>query len=871
MDKKNKIKELLDRLNSLDGLPTQEVGDFADQIVSSKMKGLTEEIRNDATVAKMNEISTKLDRFKTDFNLAPLSDSIDEINKTILTKEKELRGLIDQKGIELINAQQASNSANEEITEQLSSELQELRIALASLVDPKNSIEELRLEIKALSETFTGSQTSFQSSLDETKGLIPNIAPLSDSLTTLSQHIESVRLDLLQRISSIGGGQANRNIVFSGSVLTRYTDVNFKGLSFTNNDTTKQADVTITGNTAIGDIVSGGSDTAVLFIHPSSVLSQDVNNFSFQDNATTPSTLATNTNVALNINNAGDTTGTDAVNIYAQYDAYLPNSLITNSLTGLNTDGAFPGYTTSSSRGTGASPSQLQANDMVGGYFGFGSQGASSPTYQNLGGMAILTTGASANNLGGQLNFYTKADGGSLVNNISMLNNGGLAMHSVAAANGITFYNTSDEVTNTERGRLFWSSNQLFLSTENTGTGSARNIIIGTTTRGFTVDTTVDGYGLQINSGSMGLTQVGTSAIGTFSASTAIVQKAFQILPTITQASTAGFTALLINPTLSAQGSGLQLLQDWQAGSSSLLSVNSVGQLIQHSTASAQGIVLYNTSDEVTNTEKLSLTWNGNIAVIATNNSGTGSPRDLKLSNPNGASMVLGNGSIGIQFARGSGQAGYVGISYAPTNTASTGLQTVLSLNPTFNQTGTASYTGILLNSIDSGSTANGTKKLIDLQANSSSKYTIDNTGLATTVKGVTTAGWGIPTIYGSGRTVGATAAVASVATYTVGAADGTFLISANVLVTTATTHAFTVTCTYTDEGNTSRTLTLQFSNLAGTFLTSIANTAGTVPYEGVPVQIRCKAATSITIGSAAGGVYTSVVYNIEGSIIQLS
>lgn len=151
------------------------------------------------------------------------------------------------------------------------------------------------------------------------------------------------------------------------------------------------------------------------------------------------------------------------------------------------------------------------------------------------------------------------------------------------------------------------------------------------------------------------------------------------------------------------------------------------------------------------------------------------------------------------------------------------------------------------------------------------SVFDLNSTGLIRIYNGVTTAGWGIPAIYGAGRTVGATAAVASVATYTVGAADGSFDVVANVLVTTSTLHSFTVTVAYTDEGNTSRVLTLQFSNLAGTFLTTIANAAGAVPYEGVAVSIRAKAGTAITIASAAGGTYTTVAYNIEGFITQKS
>lgn len=118
------------------------------------------------------------------------------------------------------------------------------------------------------------------------------------------------------------------------------------------------------------------------------------------------------------------------------------------------------------------------------------------------------------------------------------------------------------------------------------------------------------------------------------------------------------------------------------------------------------------------------------------------------------------------------------------------------------------------------------------------------------------------------GRSTAQTAAVASVAAYTVGAADGTFEISANVLVTAATLHNFTVTCAYTDEGNTARTLTLPFSSLAGTIATAIANAGGAVPYEGVPLHIRAKASTAITI--ATTGTFTTTTYNVEGMIRQM-
>lgn len=152
----------------------------------------------------------------------------------------------------------------------------------------------------------------------------------------------------------------------------------------------------------------------------------------------------------------------------------------------------------------------------------------------------------------------------------------------------------------------------------------------------------------------------------------------------------------------------------------------------------------------------------------------------------------------------------------------------------------------------------------LDAQHQISSKITAYN--------GKATAGNGVPVVVGYGRFEGLVAAKASIAAFTVGAADASFEVSANVLVTTATTHAFTLTCAYTDEGNTARTLTMTFGLVAGgVTTTSIANATGAVPYHGVPVCIRAKGGTTITIASAAGGTYTTVVYNAEGVIRQLA
>ena len=144
--------------------------------------------------------------------------------------------------------------------------------------------------------------------------------------------------------------------------------------------------------------------------------------------------------------------------------------------------------------------------------------------------------------------------------------------------------------------------------------------------------------------------------------------------------------------------------------------------------------------------------------------------------------------------------------------------------------------------------------------------------GKASIYANVTTAGWGVGAIYSSSRATAQEARSAALATYTVGAADGTFLVSANVLVTTSTTHSFSVDVDYTDEGNTARTLILPMAQLAGTFITGglITNVTGAGPYESAVLKIRCKAATAITIRPSAG-TFTTVTYNAEADITQVA
>ena len=117
-------------------------------------------------------------------------------------------------------------------------------------------------------------------------------------------------------------------------------------------------------------------------------------------------------------------------------------------------------------------------------------------------------------------------------------------------------------------------------------------------------------------------------------------------------------------------------------------------------------------------------------------------------------------------------------------------------------------------------------------------------------------------------RVTAQTAAYAGVA-FTAPAADTSFEVSANLLVTISTTHNFAVNCTYTDESNTVRTLTLWFADATGIWGKAILDADGVTTYNGASLHIRAKGGTTITLSTA--GTFTTVTYNFESIIKQLT
>lgn len=298
------------------------------------------------------------------------------------------------------------------------------------------------------------------------------------------------------------------------------------------------------------------------------------------------------------------------------------------------------------------------------------------------------------------------------------------------------------------------------------------------------------------------------------------------------------------------------------------------GVVIQNT--ATNGLQIYNTADQTTNYERLELLYSGNIAYVRSTSGGSGVSRALALVGGVGpAELDIGTSAQPYIFnAVTSNSASFKGIQYSSTSNATSGtIVNGISLNPTYNQvSGNATNTDFKIIRVETA-LGSGTQNLIQCFAGTTGvteEWTVNNKGKQTVYAGIATAGIGSPAVYAAGRGTALVGASASVSSYTVGTSDGSFRVSANVNVVTSTTHTFTVTCAYTDETNVARTLTLGFTQLAGsTIVTAITNVTGAGPYESISYHIRCKASTAITF--ATTGTFASVNYNAEGIAVQLA
>lgn len=156
--------------------------------------------------------------------------------------------------------------------------------------------------------------------------------------------------------------------------------------------------------------------------------------------------------------------------------------------------------------------------------------------------------------------------------------------------------------------------------------------------------------------------------------------------------------------------------------------------------STSTGMVLFNTADQVTNFEKVSLAWESNQFNIAMKEGGTGTIRSLALQafNASGANKTqfIVNRSATLPWAQittdstssANATTGFFDITSSP-GSSSTNVQISVSIRPTYAQSNGAGYTTLLINSTES-SVGTGAKLLQDWQVGTVSKVKVTNAGL---------------------------------------------------------------------------------------------------------------------------------------------
>ena len=312
--------------------------------------------------------------------------------------------------------------------------------------------------------------------------------------------------------------------------------------------------------------------------------------------------------------------------------------------------------------------------------------------------------------------------------------------------NGIVNYNTSDQVTNYERLRTYWGSNIYTIAVENSGSGSQRPIAMSANGSIYTLGNPSKGFDFTRNGGTItSIVNIG-SAVGSALTASSGDQSVLQLDATVSQTSTAGYKGLYISPFENSTGSGSKLLIDAGTNSAaqnggthtSKFSVDNSGNVVLNNTATS-GINLYNTADRTTNYERAVFAYNSNVLEVGTLYGGSGSTRSLRLGIVSSAGSTIASGiNILIQgaapfFTFNHGSTGITGnlTSIAGTYQASSGTQSVFTLNPVFNQSGTAGYEGMAINATETA-LGSGTKSLFKASTGGTQRFLIDNTGAAT-------------------------------------------------------------------------------------------------------------------------------------------
>lgn len=266
MPNKDKLKELLSRLGNLEeSLPQGETLSALDKIIKEKYSDLLTKVKDDSSIQFLNQINSKLNRFRKDFDLAPILKELDEfrdlfdqlhesvvsrfdeVSKSSASTKKELSDLVENTkddlskmtSGEIKNVLQKMSLLEDQLSFQDDTSKNQDRTLKEVIGDFDTRISNLVEQFKISTETAGSEKMAMDSKMGDHSKMHEG----------LKGEIDQLRKDLLSKIAGIGGGQANRQINVNSSLMsTKYTDINFQaaggiGWSVSDDDTYKRVNI----------------------------------------------------------------------------------------------------------------------------------------------------------------------------------------------------------------------------------------------------------------------------------------------------------------------------------------------------------------------------------------------------------------------------------------------------------------------------------------------------------------------------------------------------------------------------------------------------------------------------------------------------
>lgn len=265
MAKKEQLQEILRKLNTLQqGIPTDDITGVTNDLIENEILNITSRLKENPTIRTLSKFTNELNKFKRDFDLKSIIDSIKSLQREVKQSEESLLAEFEAR---------IRSIPKTDIQPSLSA----LRVEFESKLSNLPQVDDLWAQVELLAQQL---QDIVSSNIEEEKR----------EKSDLDRKLAELKAEFESRMANIGGGAINREIRVNSSVMSlKYTDINFKnggniGWSASNDETNKRVNITASillgggggsGTPSIGGGITGGRDMDILFVHPASILAQD--------------------------------------------------------------------------------------------------------------------------------------------------------------------------------------------------------------------------------------------------------------------------------------------------------------------------------------------------------------------------------------------------------------------------------------------------------------------------------------------------------------------------------------------------------------------------------------------------------------------